>query len=68
VAWVFNVRSGPQFPTKHFSEFFFSESNVGECEENQLNIKKQLELAIKPFYEKKTVVLLSQRVRTSQAN
>jgi len=52
-----------RLPASHFAQFFFSESDVRKCEENQLNIKKNLELAIEPFYKNKTVVLLLARVR-----
>ena len=56
-----------RLPAKHFAEFFISESDVRECTENQLNIRKQLELAIEPFYKNKTVVLLLERVRPDLA-
>ena len=52
-----------RLPASHFAQFFFSESDVRKCEENQLNIKKNLELAFEPFYKNKTIVLLLKRVR-----
>ena len=52
-----------RLPASHFAQSFFSDSDIRQCEENQLNIKKQLELAFEPSYKNKTIVLLSGRVR-----
>jgi hypothetical protein len=54
--------------TRHFAKFFFNELDVKKCEENQVNIRKHLELAIEPFYKNKTVVLLLKRVRPDLVN